>query len=212
MAPQFELPGPFRWVFSHGRTYLTGPPPQRFPQEVPHLLSVLQRRCHAEVYIIFGSLHKHFDYLHFTPISVISHGIYVHWELLETFMTANPPDPHRRQDRLLCLSPRLARVVGRAWIKRGDYCVRGCSGVCGALKMMRTESLLSPHSPSPYSPGCRRGSTSIYALFSPVLHCTHSLTMELRTSSRSIPLLIPIWRCWHGRDRCCTAPRHGAIG
>ena len=30
ISPQSELPGPFRWVFSHGRTYLTGPPPWRF--------------------------------------------------------------------------------------------------------------------------------------------------------------------------------------
>src|SRR5882762_2781872 len=75
---QSELPRPFRWVFSHGRTYLTGPPPWRFLQEAPCLSSALQRRCLTEVYIIFGSLCKYFDCLYFTPISVILHGICVH--------------------------------------------------------------------------------------------------------------------------------------
>src|ERR1700730_18286338 len=65
--PQSKLLGPFRWVFSHGRTYLTDPPPWRFLQEAPHLSLVLRRRCLAEVYIIFWSLCKHFNYLYFTP-------------------------------------------------------------------------------------------------------------------------------------------------
>ena len=52
----------------YGRMYLTGPPPWRFLWEAPRLSSALQKECLTEVYIIFGGLCNHLNYLNFTLI------------------------------------------------------------------------------------------------------------------------------------------------